>query len=53
MKGVREELYDCSFPLLREVKCSTDLADGFKEVDVALLVGASPRGPGMERADLL
>ena len=40
MEGVREELYDCSFPLLRNVKCTSSLADGFSDVDFALLVGA-------------
>lgn len=47
------ELNDCAFPLLREVKISTKISEGFKDINYALLVGAKPRGPGMERADLL
>merc|ERR1712151_541321 len=53
MQGVQAELYDCSFPLLRNVTCTSSLAEGFQDIDVALLVGAAPRGPGMERSDLL
>lgn len=52
-KGVVMELDDCAFPLLRGTVVSSDLEEGFGDVDVALLVGAKPRGPGMERADLL
>ncbi|NUN14555.1 MAG: malate dehydrogenase [Myxococcales bacterium] len=51
--GVVMELEDCAFPLLRETVVTSDLEKGFGDVDVALLVGARPRGPGMERADLL
>lgn len=51
--GVVMELEDCAFPLLRETLVTSDLEKGFGDVDVALLVGARPRGPGMERADLL
>jgi malate dehydrogenase len=47
------ELHDCAFPLLDEVVCCTDNVTGFKDVDYAFMVGAKPRGPGMERADLL
>ena len=47
------ELDDCAFPLLTEVVQTADAAEGFTGVDVACLVGAKPRGPGMERADLL
>lgn len=47
------ELNDCAFPLLREVITCDDLATGFKDIDIALLIGSKPRGPGMERADLL
>lgn len=53
LEGVRMELDDCAFPLLAGVTC-TDAPDvGFKDTDYALLVGARPRGPGMERKDLL
>jgi len=53
LTGVRAELHDCAFPLLDEVVCATNPVDGFKDVDYAFMVGAKPRGPGMERADLL
>ena len=53
LKGVAMELDDCAFPLLAGMVC-TDSADvAFKDADYALLVGARPRGPGMERKDLL
>jgi malate dehydrogenase len=53
LKGVVMELNDCAFPLLQDV-IPTDNADvAFKDADYALLVGARPRGPGMERKDLL
>ena len=52
-KGVVMELNDCAFPLLRGTKVSSDANEGFGDVEVAILVGARPRGPGMERADLL
>ena len=53
LKGVAMELEDCAFPTLAGV-IATDQADvAFKDIDYALLVGAKPRGPGMERADLL
>ena len=52
-KGVVMELDDCAFPLLRGCVVTSDLDEGFGDVDVALLVGAKPRGPGMQRADLL
>jgi len=53
LKGVAMELDDCAFPTLHGV-VATDQADvAFKDADYALLVGAKPRGPGMERADLL
>ena len=53
LKGVAMELEDCAFPLLAGIVC-TDKADvAFKDADYALLVGARPRGPGMERKDLL
>jgi malate dehydrogenase len=53
LTGVRAELHDCAFPLLEEVVCTSDATVGFKDVDYAFMVGAKPRGPGMERADLL
>ena len=53
LKGVIMELDDCAFPLLQEVIPASDPTVAFKDVDVALLVGARPRGPGMERKDLL
>ncbi len=53
VKGVDMELNDCAFPLLTEVVSTADLDEGFKGVHFALLVGAKPRGEGMERADLL
>ncbi|MGI9343401.1 MAG: malate dehydrogenase [Gammaproteobacteria bacterium] len=53
LKGVAMELDDCAFPTLHGV-IATDQADAaFRDADYALLVGAKPRGPGMERADLL
>ncbi|MGC6480718.1 MAG: malate dehydrogenase [Porticoccaceae bacterium] len=53
LKGVAMELEDCAFPLVAGIVC-TDQADiAFKDSDYALLVGARPRGPGMERKDLL
>ncbi len=51
--GVRMELEDCAFPLLTEVVCSDDPKVAFKNADLCLLVGSKPRGPGMERKDLL
>lgn len=51
--GVAMELEDSLFPLLREVIISIDPYEVFQDVDWALLIGAKPRGPGMERADLL
>lgn len=53
LKGVMMELDDCAFPLLAGMEAHSDPMTAFKDVDVALLVGARPRGPGMERADLL
>ncbi len=51
--GVVMELQDCAFPLLQEIIVTDDALVAFKEVEVALLVGARPRGKGMERKDLL
>ncbi|MBN7798982.1 malate dehydrogenase [Parahaliea mediterranea] len=53
LEGVRMELDDCAFPLLAGITCSDDPNVAFKDTDYALLVGARPRGPGMERKDLL
>jgi len=53
LKGVAMELDDCAFPLLQDVVCTDDAKVAFKDTDFALLVGARPRGPGMERKDLL
>lgn len=53
LKGVAMELDDCAFPLLAGMVCTDDANVAFKDVDYALLVGARPRGPGMERKDLL
>ena len=53
LKGVMMELDDCAFPLLAGMVPTADPMVAFKDVDVALLVGARPRGPGMERKDLL
>jgi malate dehydrogenase len=53
LEGVKMELEDCAFPLLTEIIIGADPYKMFKDVDYALLVGASPRGPGMERKDLL
>lgn len=53
LEGIRMELEDCAFPLLQEIVIGSDPFQVFRDVDVALLVGAKPRGPGMERKDLL
>jgi len=53
LKGVIMELDDCAFPLLAGVEAHSDPLQAFKNTDYALLVGARPRGPGMERKDLL
>lgn len=53
LKGVAMELADCAFPLLKEVRIGSDPAEMFADVHYAFLVGAKPRGPGMERKDLL
>ena len=53
LSGVVMELDDCAFPLLKDVVATTDLNEGFKDVNWALLVGSVPRKAGMERADLL
>ena len=53
LEGVKMELTDCAFPLLKEIRIGSNPLEMFEDVDVALLVGAKPRGAGMERADLL
>lgn len=53
LNGVAMELDDCAFPLLEGLVLTDDPVTAFRDVDVALLVGARPRGPGMERKDLL
>jgi len=53
LKGVMMELEDCAFPLLASQQAFSDAGSAFGDVDIALLVGARPRGPGMERKDLL
>jgi malate dehydrogenase len=53
LKGVMMELEDCAFPLLAGMSGTSDPKAAFKDAGVALLVGARPRGPGMERKDLL
>jgi malate dehydrogenase len=53
LKGVMMELDDCAFPLLAGMEAHGDAMTAFKDTDYALLVGARPRGPGMERKDLL
>ena len=53
LRGVMMELEDCAFPLLAGMSAHSDPLAAFKDAEVALLVGARPRGPGMERKDLL
>lgn len=53
LKGVIMELEDCAFPLVAGIEGTDDANVAFKDADYALLVGARPRGPGMERKDLL
>ena len=53
LKGVMMELDDCAFPLLVKMEAHSDPMTAFKDTDYALLVGSRPRGPGMERAELL
>lgn len=53
LEGVAMELDDCAFPLLKGIVMTDDARVGFKDANWSLLVGAKPRGPGMERADLL
>jgi malate dehydrogenase len=53
LAGVAMELEDCAFPLLTDMVLTSDLEQGFRDVSWALLVGSKPRGPGMERNDLI
>jgi malate dehydrogenase len=53
LKGVAMEVEDCAYPLLQNIVVTDDAKVGFDDVEYALLVGATPRGPGMERNDLL
>jgi len=53
LQGVMMELQDCAFPLLVGMEAHSDPMKAFKDVDYALLIGSRPRGPGMERAELL
>src|SRR6266480_1555835 len=53
LKGVMMELDDCAFPLLQGMVAASEPEVAFRDVDIAMLVGARPRGPGMERKDLL
>jgi malate dehydrogenase len=53
LKGVIMELEDCAFPLLAGIEAHSDPRTAFKDTDYALLVGSRPRGPGMERSELL
>jgi malate dehydrogenase len=53
LQGVGMELEDCAFPLLHDIILTDDPAVGFKDTDYALLIGAKPRGKGMERKDLI
>jgi malate dehydrogenase len=53
LKGVVMEVDDCAYPLLQDITMTDDPNVAFSQVDYALLIGAAPRGPGMERSDLL
>jgi len=53
LNGLVMELNDGAYNLVHKIIATTDAMVGFKDADVAVLVGARPRGPGMERADLL
>jgi malate dehydrogenase len=53
LQGIKMELEDCAFPLLKEVHTGSNALDLFQDVNFALLIGSKPRGPGMERRDLL
>ena len=53
LRGVIMEINDCAFPLVQGIVATDDPNTAFKDADIALLVGSRPRGPGMERSDLL
>nr|VFK25103.1 MAG: malate dehydrogenase (NAD) [Candidatus Kentron sp. MB]VFK29864.1 MAG: malate dehydrogenase (NAD) [Candidatus Kentron sp. MB]VFK74975.1 MAG: malate dehydrogenase (NAD) [Candidatus Kentron sp. MB] len=53
LSGVVMEIKDCAYPLVQDIIATDDVNTAFKDVSYAMLVGAKPRGPGMERADLL
>lgn len=53
LESVRMELDDCAFPLLADIVCTDDPTVALTDIDAALFVGAKPRGPGMERSDLI
>jgi malate dehydrogenase len=53
LRGVAMELSDCAFPLLAGMVVTSDLEEGFRDANQCLLVGSKPRGPGMERGDLI
>ena len=53
LEGTKMELFDCAPPLLHDVVCTSDLEEGFGDASAVFLVGAKPRGPGMERSDQL
>ena len=53
LKGVAMELEDCAFPLLKDMVLTSEPSEGFKDANWCLLVGSKPRGPGMERGDLI
>ena len=53
LEGVKMELFDTASPLITSIVATSSLETAFKGADIALLVGARPRGPGMERKDLL
>ncbi len=53
LEAVKMELNDCAFPLLTDIVVTDDARVAFKDANIALMVGAKPRGPGMERSDLL
>ena len=53
LDGVVMELVDCAFPLVTGISTNDNPDEGFTDADIVFLIGARPRGPGMERADLL
>ena len=53
VEGLMFELEDCASPIVHDMKSTLDVHEGFRDVDYAILIGAKPRGPGMERKDLL